>query len=228
MKEKLHQIRRNIQRQLRPYQRIILQFTIAALSALTIGAVFGVFVLQLSQEADKSVSSEVKQEAGSKTTIPGISFYVVQAGLYADRANAEQVQATLTNKKNMAAIWQDKEDFYLFTGLANSEEKIRKKIPKDSGFFLKEWSIKSKDVELSASERTFFNELIEAAETSLQQIDEGKMTTKQWTSLIENIDETKAIQPFKAHIEKTMTAKLDSPARYEQFLLEILHLYAQI
>ncbi|HLR42164.1 MAG TPA: SPOR domain-containing protein [Pseudogracilibacillus sp.] len=228
MKEKLHQIRRNIQRQLRPYQRIILQFTITALSALTIGAVFGIFVLQLSQEDDKSVSSEVKQETGSKTSIPGISFYVVQAGLFADRANAEQVQANLTSKKGVAAIWQDKEEFYLFTGLANSEEKVRKKIPKDSGFFMKEWSIKSKDVELSASERTFFNELIEATETSLKQLDEGKMTTKQWTSLVENIDETKAIQPFKAHIEKTMAEKIDNPAAYERFLLEILHLYAQL
>src|SRR5699024_12312127 len=101
----------------------MLQFIILLLSALTIGAVFGIFVLQLSQEDDKSVSSEVKQETGSKTSIPGISFYVVQAGLFADRANAEQVQANLTSKKGVAAIWQDKEEFYLFTGLANSEEK---------------------------------------------------------------------------------------------------------
>src|SRR5699024_12003721 len=95
MKEKLHQIRRNIQRQLRPYQRIILHFTITALSALTIGAVFGIFVLELSQEDDKSVSSEVKQETGSKTSIPGISFYVVQASLLADRDTVEQEQANM-------------------------------------------------------------------------------------------------------------------------------------
>src|SRR5699024_7135545 len=227
MKKKLHQIRMNIRRQLQPYQRIILQFTITALSALTIGAVFGIFVLQLSHEDDKSVSSEVKQEAGSKTSLPGISFYVVQAGLFADRTNAKEAQATLSNKKNKSAIWQHKDGFYLFTALANSEAKIREKNPKDSGFFIKQWSIKERDVQLSASEQAFFKEFMDAAETSLKRLDEGKMTTKQWTSLIENTEETKVIKPFKAHIEQTMDKKLDNPATYEQFLLEILHLYEQ-
>lgn len=228
MKKKLHQMRSKIQRLVGPYQGIILQFTITALSALTIGAVFGIFVLQLSQEDDKKVTSIMKQETGSQTSLPGISFYVVQAGLFADRANAEQAQASLTDKKNMAAIWQDKEEFYVFTALANSEEKARKKIPKDAGFFMKEWSIEKKELELSASERAFFNALIDTTESSLQQLDEGKMTTKQWTSLVDNIEETKAIKPFKTHIEKTLAERIDTPASYEQFLLEILHLYEKL
>lgn len=230
MKEKIHTILEEIKTQLQPYKQIIFQFAITALSALVIGAVFGVFFLQLSHEDEMSIQSKATQVDSDKSsrTLPGLSFYLVQAGLFSERKNAEEIQAQFIADKASAVIWQDEAGYYVFTALANSEAKIREKNSNDKKFFIKEWTIAEKKLSLSQEEAGFFEDLHKSLEAALAGLDEQAVDLAPWQKLRQAAVETDKTKTFLVFMDKSLANEAETVASFDMFLLEILYLYENL
>ncbi len=203
-------------------------------TAVLIGFLFGMLSLQMTKqealpgEAKVYNSTQTKEEEQGVKTMKGMSFYVVQGGVFQDQNNAEKWAAAFTEKGFSAFKWQKDDQIYLLTSIATSFEDATniagQMQAQDLDVYVKEWEIEPYKVELPSSDYMWLEAMIQLWEKSLQLLEkEDTIPHDEWETLVKEKGlTTEAVLSLQQTIGQLLEAKtpLDEAA-----LLEIIAAY---
>jgi len=143
--------------------------------------------LATSKDAETNERSENKKT----TTLKLMKAFVIQLGVFSEQKNADTWAKTYEQAGVPSTIFQRDNQYYLFTGVANSEERAKEfaeKLSKqDIEVYVKEWVTNEKEIELTDEENKWiqlFQEQWLATLSSLSK-QEG-ILLNDWKKLIEN------------------------------------------
>ena len=223
---------KNPHRSFKIFQPII----VAILSAIIIGSVlsFVMFQVFVSVEEDLANQSQIQQlpaAADSNTanetaaekslfSLEAIHSFVLQAGVFSEKANADQLAGELAKSDIPSFVWERDGQFFVFVGaLANKAqgEKLAEKYS-EVELYVKEWSTLPGEIELNDEEISWFTAFREQFINQLQSEDQN--LTFSVESLPE-INESEIVQSFKETVEKN---DMSMPIS----LLKIMYAYEQI
>lgn len=209
---------------------------IAVTSSLVIGLTFGfIFLSMVKQEESQSVDilnsstvdsrdREQKKDALQKAKFDPISFYVVQAGVFSDEKNANEFGKTLSNVPYV--VWEMDGQFYLFTGIALSENKAKtiaeKMKEQEIDVYVKEWNIEQKEVEVVEEDERFIQAYLELWKRSLSQVDERKeIAINEWSTLVNEYNVSEQLTTWKEKIDHLV----NNNSSHEILLLKLIYEY---
>lgn len=159
---------------------------IATFSAITIGVILGVLLLSMftrlpndnsnlhvtspKNEKDNENSNTKKNEFNTYE-LPEINAHVLQVGLFSEKKNAEEWFAIYEKAHIPTFIWEKDNNFYLFAGALMTSDMAKQEALniKEQGFdvFTKLWETEVQEVELTESEYTWVQAMIELWNKSL-------------------------------------------------------------
>ncbi|MFD2046222.1 SPOR domain-containing protein [Ornithinibacillus salinisoli] len=195
--------------------RNVRPIVIAAVSAVVIGSILGVILLNMfvnideltsngnsnqvgsigtvdtndqddqSESNDKGNSSE-----GSLKTLPAMNAFVLQGGVFSEETNASDEANRFEQEGYTPVIWEQDEQFYLLVGLSDSKEHAKSLAETlDSHnleVFVKDWTSPELELDLSEEEREWFQSVQEQWQKSLASISEQEsMVLHDWESILE-------------------------------------------
>lgn len=201
--------------------------------SLIIGSIFGVISLQMADKDSGMAVESTKQtvdvsnqeeETNIATHSPeSISFYVVQAGVFSEEANAKKRIELFEEAGYSNVIWKKEQEIYLLTGISASKDSIKKLAnemqEEDFDVFVKEWEVKTAEQDMEKQAATYLESFLSAWNQSLE--DKNKQAL---TSFIkDNHDEiSQNLQPF----QKQLIKLIQSEEKDEQeILLESMYMY---
>ncbi|ALX48210.1 hypothetical protein [Lentibacillus amyloliquefaciens] len=187
-------------------------FIIAALSAIVIGSVLGFFMLNMfgdindnislqgnssslaaaGDEDDQAASGESNDK--SLVTIDSGNAFVLQAGKFSEKENAEQMQAAFEEQGFPSMIWEKGEYFFVLTGIADSEGRGTQLsgayAEKNLEVYVKEWTTASAEIELTDKEKEWLQTYDQQWNDSLASIsNDEKISQEQWANVIDSMPE---------------------------------------
>lgn len=173
---------------------------IAIFSALLIGTVMGIFMLNMFVDIDNSLAQqnnglsmsasdteddsnekEDKNTTGTVGEVESISAFVLQAGVFGGEENAREIVDSFNQAGFSAMIWPKDSQYYVFAGIANSEseaEQLAKEFTaQDLEVYVKGWSTDTFQINMGKSNANW-----------LQQFQ------KQWNSSVDTLSTKKGLQ----------------------------------
>lgn len=216
----------------KPQKKRFMPVLLTVLCASAIGVFFGMTILKLFVSMDDEPIAEgnhtdetVTASAASGSTekkhydIPQLSGYVLQAGVFMEKENAEEWLNYYETNQLPVIIWEQDTQYYLFTGIYPTEEAAKNQAGelKASGYdvFAKSWSTTSGEIELGEEEAEWLNKFAEEWPVSL--------SAKKPESLIESVNAVPSSEQFAG-----IRNKLQEQVSAEQFYLDIFKLYEQL
>lgn len=215
----------------KPLKKLI----IACLSALFIGLSFGFIMLNVIQSdssideqlplntKNTTVISEQSGTTGEESTVPSLSAYTVQLGVFSKDSNAREYIEQLNLTSDELMIWSRDSSYYVFSGIAQSMEQvesiltsIQKDVP-DS--FKKHWQTDELNIVSSENVVEWLEEFVKVWELSLADL--SKIPEEQWEKLVEAQRTEESLSELKQSIEKLLAVDSKSPAIIQQKLLNI-------
>lgn len=199
-------------------------------SAGVIGTILGILMLQLfvGMENDQAVSVNQTTAAPAASSPVGeaaaeqlskLSTYVLQAGVFSKRANAEEWQAIYEAANEPTFMWEKDNQFYLFVGIHGTEQNAKQKAEelKASNYdvFAKHWETAEREINLSAAESEWLGEFREAWEMAV--------TTKEKAQLLE-LD----VALDSSILTGLMEMLKDHEKNLDVFYLELMYAYDQL
>lgn len=133
----------------------VTKLIITVFFSTTIGIFLGLFMLQVTGEEQVEMMTE-DNIVKKPTALENISFYIVQAGLFEEKSNAE----TTRDKYEGAYIWEEDGKYYLFIDVSFKKETLEKKYENNDTVFLKEWTIKTGEINFSDEEISYLESLV--------------------------------------------------------------------
>lgn len=133
----------------------VTKLIITVFFSTTIGIFLGLFMLQVTGEEQVETMTE-DNIVKKPTALENISFYIVQAGLYEEKSNAE----TTRDKYEGAYIWEEDGKYYLFIDVSFKKETLEKKYENNDTVFLKEWTMKTGEINFSDEEISYLESLV--------------------------------------------------------------------
>lgn len=133
----------------------VTKLIITVFFSTTIGIFLGLFMLQVTGEEQVETMTE-DNIVKKPTALENISFYIVQAGLFEEKSNAE----TTRDKYEGAYIWEEDGKYYLFIDVSFKKETLEKKYENNDTVFLKEWTIKTGEINFSDEEISYLESLV--------------------------------------------------------------------
>lgn len=207
---------------------LMILFTI--LAACMIGLLFGYGVLQMFIFIDNDTTASVpvsdisQPVATSETnafTMSELSGYILQAGVFSERENAMEWQENVLPSNIPSIIWEQDAQFYLFTGVFETEDIAKLKATEFGGaeleLYTKQWATSQADIELTNAEASWLEEFQAIWIRTLTAKD-----TSAFTELIQEIPGSVILQD----LTKYLSSNKDSEV--EQFYLESMYLYNQL
>lgn len=207
---------------------LIILFTI--LAACMIGLLFGYGVLQMFIFVDDNTVasvpiSEVRQPvvtSETKTfTAPQLTGYILQAGVFSERVNAVEWQENILPSNIPSIIWERDTQYYLFTGVSDTEDIAKLKVNEFEGLglelYTKQWSTSQMDLELTNVEAEWLEDFQTIWSHTLMAKD-----TDAFTELAQESPNSVILQDLTNYIESNKNSDV------EQFYLELMYLYNQL
>lgn len=133
----------------------VTKLIITVFFSTTIGIFLGLFMLQVTGEEQVETMTE-DNIVKKPTALENISFYIVQAGLFEEKSNAE----TTRDKYEGAYIWEEDGKYYLFIDVSFKKETLEKKYENNDTVFLKEWTMKTGEINFSDEEISYLESLV--------------------------------------------------------------------
>lgn len=188
---------------------------LAVISALVIGSLFGIIMLRMfvtmdatpevtgntnpavigTDEAEEEKESD-PQQAENTVEFASLTAYVLQAGVFSERKNAEAWSENFKAAGIPVVIWEREGQYYLFAGVANSAEAAAQAAEEleteELELYSKEWKTKSLEISLTANEEAWLNAYLEWWNQAL-----GSSATDQLNQLIDSFpDDTNLLHPL--------------------------------
>ncbi|HLR40290.1 MAG TPA: SPOR domain-containing protein [Virgibacillus sp.] len=139
-------------------------------AAIFIGSILGFIMLNMfgnindlsnhgnNPEATNAVAADKDTEKKSNASDEqkAITAYVLQGGVFSEKANADQWAESFKQAGFPAMIWERDDQYYLLTGIADTEEQAKKIAAsikeQNMDVFVKEWQTSPTDTDLNKEE----------------------------------------------------------------------------
>lgn len=224
---------------------------IAVISAIVIGSLLGLFMLNMFKGIDHEPSatgSVITDHADNErtnnndhqnenidVTIDEIKAFVLQAGVFKEIANAEQYEKVYEEAGLPSIIWKRENQFYLFVGISGTREKGKalqahyENLEVD--LFVKEWISLDGKIELEQNEERWIKSFLALWNETLESLSkEDNVSFDQWESLLVDGDELDMFQDMSSNLKELL--KQDSfesdLTKQQQFLLSSWNYLEQI
>lgn len=165
------------------------------------------------------------------STIEAINGFVLQAGVFSTRENAESWATNYEEHGFSTVIWERDQQFFLLIGFAQTEEQASELVAELEQYqlevFVKAWA--TPDMEIQATEleiewlsslNSLWKDLIVSASA------QGSIDTQEWKNLLVNIPDHHTLDPFQ-NVLNVQIGQKDQLERsdMQQLILEIWHAY---
>ncbi|EQB35820.1 MULTISPECIES: SPOR domain-containing protein [Virgibacillus] len=194
---------------------------IAILSALVIGSCLGIMMLKMfvtiedSGQANGSASipavdnkdQEENESQGTATTIHGLQAFVLQGGVFSEKANAETWATNYKDNGIPTMTWEREGKYFLLIAAVASEneaDQLNKSLAAaDMDIYVKNWSTDSFEVNLTQSESDWIKSFTDIWKADLET--EG-FQTKTWQELLDKYpQEGNKLDGLKTEIETAIS-----------------------
>ncbi|RKQ37917.1 SPOR domain-containing protein [Oceanobacillus halophilus] len=225
---------------------------IAASSAILIGAVLSVIMFQVLIDVESGLSGqsltsyqptsegaeEEKEETSGNTSLETSSYtkeplnaYVLQAGVFSEKENAESWSENFTELGIPTLIWQRENQYFLLLGISATKDQAQLIAEEtntgDHDLFVKEWTTSSQEMELTEQEHSWIQQFKEVWESNLSLVSEDNtLSHTSWESILtEDEQDSKAL----SQLSELMT-NIDelSGLDAQHHLLEMMYQYEAI
>lgn len=194
-------------------------FLLATLSAVIIGSILGFVMLNmfvdinedLSQPGDAppfgaagsegengpSDEGETDASAGDGSApaeIASVSAFVLQAGKFAEKANADEMAATFEQAGYSSMVWENEDFFFVLSGITNSKDQgtqlANELTEEDLEVYVKEWTTESGDINLTNEEKEWLQTYEAEWQDALASLGDGNQLSQDaWADVIDGIPE---------------------------------------
>lgn len=200
---------------------------IAVFSAIIIGSGLGLFMLNMFVEighglnettgnlpaiTDDADANEGDSSAkGTMVTVEPINAFVLQAGVFSGKANADEMAATFKASGFSTMIWKKGNQYFLLAGIAESKQQAEQ-LASNFGehkleVYVKKWHTDSKKVQLSNAEADWIQLYKEQWNKSIASLSSKSHVSKSgWTNVVNSIPEQKdTISEFASFVKSKVT-----------------------
>jgi len=195
-------------------------FLIASISAVIIGSLLGFFMLNMfvdinadiNQRDGSPLSAAANDEdetngaggegndaasgdgAASPVTFEAVDAFVLQAGKFGEKANADEMAATVQQAGFAAMVWEKEGFFHVLSGIAASKQQGTQLANTfaDEGLevFVKEWQTEADERELPDKENEWLQKYEQQWNDSLASVTDGNQLSKNaWAEIVDTIPE---------------------------------------
>lgn len=214
----------------------------AVCSSLLIGLTFGFIILNMLKQEDPEQASilntstanqQEDQENGDTKQIDSVEFFVVQGGVFSEQENALKWAESFNDNGFPAVDWQRDGNYYLFTGVFQTEESaklVANQMDKQGlDAYVKQWETLNGQLTLTEAENAFLQSFIEAWDESLQSLEkEGGLSNEKWEALI-NTDQ--AYSPEFNHFVDQISTEIEIEGKEDKerfILLKLIKEFEQL
>ncbi|MEI3596555.1 MULTISPECIES: SPOR domain-containing protein [unclassified Oceanobacillus] len=199
------------------------------LSAGVIGTVLGIFIINLftgieneQTGEDPSPSTavtaqETDNQVKAEQQLPTLAAYVLQAGLFEEKANAEEWQQSYMSAGEPAFIWERDGQYFLLIGIFHTEEQAKQRAVELQGegfdVFVKEWQTNEKELNLTEGASEWVNQL--------GQVWEEALTAKENTPLVNHLEQA----PKEDELGNLVEILGEQTENIEVYLLQVMQAY---
>ncbi|WP_163970134.1 SPOR domain-containing protein [Oceanobacillus halotolerans] len=168
---------------------------------------------------------EPQVTANSSASLPALTGFVVQAGVFSDEPNAEEAAKDLENSGYSSVVWNDGESYFLFTGVASTKEHANELAATiDEEVYVKEWQTDEVELTLNEKEAQWIHNVSDQWKASLKSVSQnGSLQTEGWNKVLEAFPtESETLSPLHntlKELNKEMEAADENRAHY--LLLQI-------
>ncbi|TRM12835.1 SPOR domain-containing protein [Lentibacillus cibarius] len=225
-------------------------FLFASISAIIIGSVLGVFMLNLfvdinqgmsqqndpvpvadNKDEDNEANKSGKDKTASSMAIKPTTAYVLQAGKFGEKANADEMAKTFSQAGFSAIVWEKGDYFFTLSGIAETENQgtqlANEMTDKGLEVYVKEWSSPASEIQLSKSEKQWVQAYQAQWKDTLAAVSNGgRISAEKWKEIVNGTPkETEHIANFTAFLEEKYQQMGQADKRQSQMLL--LNLWKQ-
>ncbi|WP_386057770.1 SPOR domain-containing protein [Thalassobacillus hwangdonensis] len=145
-------------------------------------------------------SGDTNAASGTASELPGVEAFVVQAGYFTTKEMAETWQTQYEAAGHSTYIWEQGNEFYVFAGVAPSEQAADQKAEeiKQAGLetFVKPWAVSGGTIQADSETANALSQVPELFNTSLQ----GTLDKEAWSSLAGKLPDEAPYQTLKTSI----------------------------
>lgn len=218
---------------------------VTTISAIAIGSILGVIMLRMFVGIDSDLAEnnnlpaatiDTEDEDSNTENGPSASeemdAYVLQGGVFSDKANAEEWVSKYEQAGLPSFIWEKEENYFLLVGIANTKEQAEQFADEikeyEFDIYVKEWTTNEGAANLTNEEVDWIQSFHENWQNALQSLENDQsFTVDNWEALIENYpEETENL----AALKETLSSYQESiQAQAEGFEAQhiLLHLWQQ-
>lgn len=232
----------------RPFHSIK-PFVLSSISAILIGVLLGFIVLRMSTSATEPAvdqgstapqmevaanepnesEDETAQTHGDLIDLPAIEAYVLQAGVYAEKENAEEMATKLENSGHSPVVWEEDQQFFVFSNVFSTEEHAKNSVAtmedENIEVYAKLWRVEQQSAEITEDEATFLEEFVTIWTETVEKQTIGEFDSLAvWVELTTEMPSGDATQALVAYLEESIV-EAESAIDIEQVLLETWKLY---
>lgn len=196
---------------------------LAIVAAVIIGSVLGFIMLNMIAGIDDNASKTGGQQTAANADTDDkehpdaageevMSAYVLQGGVFTEKENADKWAEKFTQAGFPAVIWEKESQYYLLTGIADSEEQAKEQAGEmqssELDAFAKEWETAEMDETLSETEIGWLGDFQSQWSHTLTSITKGNDTAPdKWQKLLDSQPEDSEVATGLAkEIEDSLTA----------------------
>lgn len=213
---------------------------IAIISAIGIATVLGFIMIRMFAGIDTNIpgnasnnlpvieNNETEAAETNAVALETLTAYVIQAGVFSEKVNAESWAEKYHNTGLPTMIWQRENQFFLLIGLANSKEQAKDIVGdlKEYSFdmFVKEWSTEKNEVELTQAEQGWFQSFQEQWNTALTSLSKQEaLVPSNWEKL--NANSPKKSERVSSMVEESSNMKQADGMEAQVQLLNLWNKY---
>ncbi len=225
-------------------------FLLSSLSAILIGVVLGFIVLRMSTSATEpevdqgttapkvEVAADEPNEEEEDTTSTNMDFvdigameaYVLQAGVYAEKENADEAAIELKNSGYSPIVWEEDQQFFVFTNVFSSEEHAKNSVAamkeENIEVYVKLWTVEQQSLDITVEEAGFLEQYTaiwtETVEKhTMDEID----SLAEWEELVKQMPTSDVTEGLVVYLEENIV-QAEAAIDIEQVLLETWQLYS--
>ncbi|GAA0442398.1 hypothetical protein GCM10008983_19320 [Lentibacillus halophilus] len=188
---------------LKPFKPLLL----ASISAIIIGSFLGIVMLQLFVDIDKRMSQQNasipmaddndkknETEQMETATIESQTAFVLQAGKFTEKPNADKMAKAFQQAGFAAMIWKKNDSFFVLSGIAETEEHASHLADTmtDKGLkvYVKPWKTSEKETRLQQAEKKWLQTYRTQWNKALETVSKGNnVAAEGWKGVVGAIPE---------------------------------------
>lgn len=226
----------------------IAPFLTATFTAMIIGVLLGLMMLNMFTNKDSFVSTsdqesldttnnvEMREDAERTliTTLKQLDAYVIQLGVFSEQKNADAWSETYEQIGFPSTHFHRDDQYYLFTGMAATEEKAKEfaepLLKEGMDVYVKEWVTNEIEIYLTEEEDKWFGQFYKQWNESVQLLEkEEKIILNGWTKLTQDYpSDSEEITHLVQVIQLLPENEMENNFELQNHLLNIWKVYDEL